>query len=452
MMAAVIPAALKLSLECRATILFLLASSAGTTLEGFLQAMAFVKQFVQAMLSEDAQAHVGVAWYSGELVVGVPVGEYQDVPDLVRNLDGIPFSGGATLTGRALQQAAERGFGSAARTGQDRPHRVVVLLTESHSQDEVAGPAHHARARELLLLGAGGEAVRTELEEITGSPKHVMVCSGPQDLFNQIPRLQGKACSWPLPGCQAQSVDLVFMLDASASVGPGNFAQMQSLVRSCALQFDINADVTQVGLVVCGSQVQTALGLDTHLTGAAVLRAMSQAPYLGGMGSAGTALLRIYDRVMTIQRGARPGIPKAGVALTGGQGAEDAAVPAQKLRNCGVSILVVSVGPLPREALWRLAGPRDSLMHVAAYADLRSHKDALIQWLCGEAKRPVSLCKPSPYMNKGTCVLQNGNYRCACQRGWEGPHRENRTLRGDAPKARGAHQEPSGGQQLYPSQ
>lgn len=193
-------AAPTLSLECRIDVLFLLASSAGTTLEGFLRAKAFVKRFVQASLSEDSWALVGVAWYSRDLVLAVPVGEYQDVPDLVRSLDAIPFSGGATMTGSALRQAAERGFGTASRTGQDRPRRVVVLLTESRSQDEVAGPAHDARTRDLLLLGVGTEAVRAELEEITGSPEHVMVYADPQDLFNQIPELQGKLCSWPRPG------------------------------------------------------------------------------------------------------------------------------------------------------------------------------------------------------------------------------------------------------------
>ncbi|XP_019580762.2 von Willebrand factor A domain-containing protein 2 isoform X1 [Rhinolophus sinicus] len=441
-----------LSLECRIDVLFLLDSSAGTTLEGFLRLKAFVKRFVQASLNQDSGVRVGVAWYSRELVVAVPVGEYQDVPHLVRSLDAVPFSGGATLTGSALRQAAERGFGRAIRTGQDRPRRVVVLLTESRSQDEVAGLAHNVRLRELLLLGVGSEALREELEEITGSPQHVMVYATPQDLFNQVPELQRKLCSQLRPDCQTQSLDLVFMLDASASVGPENFAQMQSFVRSCTLQFDVNPDVTQIGLVVYGSQVQTAFGLDTHVTRAAVLRATTQAPYLGGEGSAGTAFLHIYDKVMTVQRGARPGVPKAVVVLTGGRGAEDAAVPAQKLRNNGVSVLVVGVGPVLRDALRRLAGPRDSLIHVAAYADLRYHQDTLIEWLCGEAKRLVNLCKPSPCMNEGTCVLRNGNYHCECRGGWEGPHCETRTLRGDTPTARGSRRQPAAGEQQESSQ
>lgn len=208
-------------------------------------------------------------------------------------------------------------------------------------------------------------------------------------------------------GCQAQSLDLVFMLDASASVGPENFAQMQSFVRSCALQFDVNPDVTQIGLVVYGSHVQTAFGLDTHVTRAAVLRAMSQAPYLGGAGSAGTALLHVYDKVMTVKRGARPGVPKAVVVLTGGRGVEDAAVPAQKLRDNGVSVLVVGVGPVLREALRRLAGPRDALIHAAAYADLRYHREALLEWLCGGkwGNPHPSEGPPSPLSSQGFQLL-----------------------------------------------
>lgn len=440
----------KLSLECRIDVLFLLDSSAGTTQEGFWRAKAFVKQFVQAVLSEDSRARVGVASYSRDLMMAVPVGEYQDLPDLVRSLDDIPFSGGPTLTGSALLQVAEHGFGSASGAGQDRPRRAVVVLTESHSQDEVAGPAAHARARELLLLGLGSEILQTELEEITGSPKHVMVHTDPQDLFSQIPELQRRLCSQPRPGCQAQSLDLVFLLDASTSVGPENFAQMQSFIRKCTLRFDVNPDVAQVGLVVYGGQVQTAFGLDTHPTRAAVLRAMSQAPYLGGVGSAGTALLHVDDKVMTVQRGARPGVPKAVVMLTGGRGAEDAAVPAQKLRNNGISVLVMSVGAILREAVRRLAGPRDSLIHVAAYTDLQYHQDALIEWICREAKLPVDLCKPSPCMNEGTCVLKNGSYRCECRGGWEGPHCGNYVLRGDAPMAHSFHPDATGRQQPTP--
>lgn len=184
------------------------------------------------------------------------------------------------------------------------------------------------------------------------------------------------------PGCRAQALDLVFLLDASAAVGPEHFARVLSFVRGCVLQFDINSDVTQVGLAVYGGHVLTAFGLPTHATRASVLRAVSQAPYVGGAGSAGAALLHVHDRVMTVQRGARPGVPKAVVLITGGRAAEDATVPSRRLRNNGVSVLVVGVGPVLGDALRRLAGPRDALIHAATYSDLRQHQDALVEWLC----------------------------------------------------------------------
>ena len=85
-------------------------------------------------------------------------------------------------------------------TGLDWPRRAVVLMTEVRSQDQVACLARFARARELLLQGVGSEAVRAELEEVTGSPERVMIYAGPQDLFGQILKLRGKRCSQQCPG------------------------------------------------------------------------------------------------------------------------------------------------------------------------------------------------------------------------------------------------------------
>lgn len=100
-----------------------------------------------------------------------------------------------------------------------------------------------------------------------------------------LPAEVHSACS---AGCQAQLLDLVFTLDASASVGPEDFTQMQSFVRSCALRFDVNPDVTQIGLVVYGGQVQTAFGLDPHLTSAAG-QEPGPLPGWGGLGRHGLA-------------------------------------------------------------------------------------------------------------------------------------------------------------------
>ncbi|XP_068953499.1 von Willebrand factor A domain-containing protein 2 [Petaurus breviceps papuanus] len=432
----------KLSLECSVNLLFLLDSSSGTTLEGFLQAKAFLKRFVQAVVSMDSPVNVAVAQYGQEVEIPIRMGEYQDVPSLMKSLDRMRFIGGATLTGRALEYVADHGFRDTLPSGETpdpQPRWVVVLLTDSRSQDLVAGRARYARDRELFLIGVGSEFLRAELEEITGNPKQVITYSNPQDLFNKIPELQKTICSLQRPGCQSQSLDLVFLLDASTTVGQANFMKVRSFVKRSSLQFNINRDVTQIGLVVYGSRVQTEFALDTHPTSSSLLQAINQTPYVGGAGSTGSALLHVYDEVMTVQKGARPGVSKAVVVITEGTGTEDAVVPAQKLRNNGISVLVIAVGPILKETLLRFAGSHDFLIHVASYEDLDNYQDLFTERICEEAKQPVNLCKPSPCMNDGMCILQNGSYRCEC-RGWEGPHCENRILRGDSPRPHDLHQ------------
>ncbi|XP_010115992.1 PREDICTED: von Willebrand factor A domain-containing protein 2, partial [Chlamydotis macqueenii] len=416
----------KLSLECDVDLLFLMDSSAGVTLEGFLRYKAFLKRFLQAVMGQDSPMNVGVAQYDNEVRIPVEVGQHKDAFSLMKSIDALNFSGGGTLTGGALQYVAQHGFRSTPVFAdmQDDLPRVVVLLTDSKSQDPVAEAAKYARDRDLFLISVGSSFMRAELNKVTGNPKQTIVYSDPQDLFNRIPELQRRICSVGSPeGCQAQSLDLVFAVDASAGVGLENFLQLRGFVRSSCLHFSINRDVTQIALVIYGSKAHTVFALDTHTSNSAVLQAIDQVPFLGDLASASCALLHIYGDVMTVQKGARPGVNKVVVVLTNGGGMEDAAAPAKQLRDNGILVFVVVVGNAQRDTLLRVAGSPNYLVHISSYADLQYYQDLIIKRICEEAKMPVNLCKPNPCMNQGVCILGPGSYRCECH-GWEGPHCE----------------------------
>ncbi|XP_075613613.1 von Willebrand factor A domain-containing protein 2 isoform X4 [Balearica regulorum gibbericeps] len=427
----------KLSLECDVDLLFLMDSSAGVTLEGFLRYKAFLKRFLQAVMGQDSPMNVGVAQYDNNVKIPIEVGQHKDAFSLMKSIDALNFSGGGTLTGRALQYIAQHGFRSTPVFAdmQDDLPRVVVLLTDSKSQDPVAEAAKYARDRDLFLIGVGSSFMKAELTKVTGNPKQTIIYSDPQDLFNRIPELQRRICNVDNPeGCQAQSLDLAFALDASSGVGLENFLRLRSFVRSSCLHFSINRDVTQIALVIYGSKAHTVFALDTHTSNSAVLQAISQVPFLGDLASAGSALLHIYGDVMTVQKGARPGVNKVVVMLTNGDGMEDAAAPAQQLRDNGISVFVVVLGDARADVLLRVAGSPNYLVHVSSYEDLQYYQGFIIERICEEAKSPVNLCKPNPCMNQGVCILGPGSYRCEC-RGWEGPHCESRVLRGDSPRS-----------------
>uniref|UniRef100_A0A8C9NQZ7 von Willebrand factor A domain-containing protein 2 n=1 Tax=Serinus canaria TaxID=9135 RepID=A0A8C9NQZ7_SERCA len=426
----------KLSLECSVDLLFLMDSSAGVTLEGFLRFKAFLKRFLQAMVGQDSPMSVGVAQYDDSVKVPIELGQHKDALSLMESIDALDFSGGRTLTGRALQYVAQHGFRSApvfADVQDDLP-RVVVLLTDSKSQDSVAEAAKYAKDQNIFLIGIGSSFMRAELTMVTGNPQQTIVYSDPQDLFNRMPELQRKICSVGNPeGCQAQSLDLAFAVDASSGVGLENFLRLRHFVRSSCLHFIINRDVTQIALVTYGSKAHTVFALDTHTSSSALLQAIDQVPFLGHSASAGSALQHVHSDIMTVQKGARPGVNKVVVLLSNGGGMQDAAAPAQQLRHDGILVFVVVIGDAERDTLLRVAGSPNYLVHLSSYEDLQYYQGLIIERICEEARSPVNLCKPNPCMNQGVCILGPGSYRCQCH-GWEGPHCESRVLRGDSPR------------------
>ncbi|KAM8924749.1 von Willebrand factor A domain-containing protein 2 [Pelodytes ibericus] len=424
----------KLSLECSIDLLFLVDSSSTSSLESFMRHKSFLKRLVQASLSEDSPVNVGVAQYSNEVQLVVKIGEYQNISELLKLIDAMGFMGGDLFTGKALRYVTRFGFKSTpayADIRDDLP-RVVVLLTGSTAQDPVKEAAEYARGHEVFLIGVASDSSKGEMSQIVGNAQQLISYSNPQQLFNQLPQLQKIICSVDLQGCQGQPLDLVFVLDASAALGQENFNKLRDFVKLIALQFDINRDVTQVGLVTYSHRPQTIFALDTHDTSSALLGAINQANYIGGSASTGSALLHVYSEVMTIQKGARLGVNKAVIVITDGKGSEDAAVPAQKLRDNGILVFAVGIGGVQRNPLLRITGSNKFLTVVPSFDALGQFDDGLVQRVCEEAKSPVTLCKPNPCLNGGLCVLSHGTYRCECH-GWDGPHCENRILRGDIP-------------------
>lgn len=183
-------------------------------------------------------------------------------------------------------------------------------------------------------------------------------------------------------GCLGQAVDLVFAMDASGGVGRENFGALRDFVRSLTVQFDINRDVAQVALVTYGRRANTVFNLDAHETGSTVLEAVAAANYLGGVASTGAALLHIHSNVLTVAKGARPGVNKAVVVLTDGSSGDDAVVPAQKIRNNGISLFVIGIGDVQRERLLNIAGSEEHMISVPSYEDLKYFEDVLVQMVC----------------------------------------------------------------------
>nr|XP_057918681.1 von Willebrand factor A domain-containing protein 2 isoform X2 [Doryrhamphus excisus] len=420
-----------LSLDCSVDLLFLLEGSARLPLENFLRLKSFLMRFLQTVIGSDTPSRVGLAVFGGDTQVSARVGEFRgNLKGLFNAVDALELVGGETKTGQALRYVARNGFVSApvfADVSDDLP-RVVVLLTGTRSADEVVENSKYAQDREIFLIAVGPENLKGHLNNITGNPQRTLTYASPGGLGAKIPELKAKICSVDTQGCLGQAVDLVLALDASGGVSRSNFATLRDFARGLTVQFDVNRDLAQIALVTYGRKAATVFTLDAHQTGSAILNAAGQASYIGGVASTGTALLHVYSDVLTAARGARVGVNKAVVVVTDGSGSDDAFVPAQKLRNDGVSLFVVGIGDVQKDRLLHIAGREEHMISVPSYEDLKYFEDVLVQMLCSEVKKPVDLCKPNPCMNNGVCLPSGGHFYCQCQ-GFEGPHCETRNTR-----------------------
>uniref|UniRef100_A0A8C1NTY2 von Willebrand factor A domain containing 2 n=1 Tax=Cyprinus carpio TaxID=7962 RepID=A0A8C1NTY2_CYPCA len=431
-----------LSFDCSVDVLFLLEGSSKLTLEGFLHFKSFLKRFMQAVLSSDTPVKMGLSQYGNDVKIEAKIGDHRDPVKLIQAVEGLEYRGGQAKAGNALHYVTRHGFQSTPVFAdiQDDLPRVVVLLTGTPSVDPVIEPAKYARDREIFIIGVAPEEMRAEINNITGNPQRTIKYQSPDRLSAKIPELRAKICSVDNQGCLGQALDLVFVLDASSGVGKDNFVHLQDFVRSTSVQFDINRDVAQMGLVVYGRRPVTVFDLDKYDSGSAVLKAVGDAAFLGGKASTGSALLHVLSQSLTVGKGARPGVNKAVVVLTDGTGVEDAAVPAQKIRDSGVSVFVIGIGDIHQEVLFRIVGSEDHMISVPSYDALKYSEDVLVQMVCSDVKKPVNLCSPNPCMNDGICVLLKGSYRCECH-GRKGPHCETRSRekpsRGDLPKPAG---------------
>uniref|UniRef100_H3C0X8 von Willebrand factor A domain containing 2 n=1 Tax=Tetraodon nigroviridis TaxID=99883 RepID=H3C0X8_TETNG len=414
-----------LSLDCSVDLLFLVEGSSAMTLEGFLRLKSFLKRFLQTVIGSDSPSKVGLAVFGSDTRVEAQVGQFRGDPkSLLKAVEALQQYGGEARTGQALRYVTRHGFVSTpvfADVSDDLP-RVVVLMTSTPAVDEVVEASRYARDREIFLIGMGPHYLKSQLNTITGNPQRTVTYSS-SEFGIKIPELKAKICSVDTQGCLGQALDLVFALDASDGVGRDNFLTLCDFVRSLSVQFDINRDVAQLALVAYSRRATTVFNLDTHDSGSAVLTAIGEASYMGGVASTGTALLHVHSDVLTVDKGARLGVNKAVVVVTDGSGGTDAVVPAQKLRDNGVSVFVVGIGDMQREKLLQIAGSEEHLILVPSYEDLKYFEDVLVQMLCSEAKMPVNLCKPNPCMHDGVCTLSGASFRCQC-RGYEGPQCE----------------------------
>ena len=145
----------------------------------------------------------------------------------------------------------------------------------------------------------------------------------------------------------------MFVLDSSSSVNPTNFQiGLQFIIKVCQY-FDISYPLgTRVAVITYTNSPTIIFHFNTFIRKQDVLNAIAAIQYQGGGTRTDLALSEAYTKLFeNPDNGVRPkelGVPRVLVLLTDGKttsGTDSIIQPSNLLRNEGVNIFVIRIGP-----------------------------------------------------------------------------------------------------------
>uniref|UniRef100_A0A673LQQ0 Collagen alpha-1(XII) chain-like n=1 Tax=Sinocyclocheilus rhinocerous TaxID=307959 RepID=A0A673LQQ0_9TELE len=187
----------KCSVSAIADLVFLVDGSWSVGRENF----KFIRSFIGAMagafdIGED-KTRVAVVQYSSDTRTEFNLNQYYMRPDVLRAIKNLPYKGGNTMTGDAMDYLVKNTFTAATGARKGFP-KVAMIITDGKSQDPVGEYAERLRniGVEIFVLGIKG-ADEDELKEIASTPHSKHIYNVPNfDMINQVQKeLITQVCS-----------------------------------------------------------------------------------------------------------------------------------------------------------------------------------------------------------------------------------------------------------------
>uniref|UniRef100_A0A4W3JQ99 Uncharacterized protein n=1 Tax=Callorhinchus milii TaxID=7868 RepID=A0A4W3JQ99_CALMI len=153
-----------------------------------------VKQFLFNLVSQWSRigptgTQVSVVQYSDAASIEFPLNKFRTQQDLLRAIRGLPYRGGGTMTGKAIDFVLSYIFQRSAGQRSQVPD-LLVLLTDGGSQDSIVDAVRRAKAAGIYLYAVGiAEADINELRTIVtdGDPRNIVYAEN----FNSLAQFEG---------------------------------------------------------------------------------------------------------------------------------------------------------------------------------------------------------------------------------------------------------------------
>uniref|UniRef100_A0A8C4DV43 Collagen alpha-1(XII) chain n=1 Tax=Dicentrarchus labrax TaxID=13489 RepID=A0A8C4DV43_DICLA len=199
--------AIKCSVSAIADLVFLVDGSWSVGRENFKHIRSFIASLAGAFDIGEDKTRVAVVQYSTDTRTEFPLTRYTRRGELLQAINSLPYKGGNTMTGDAIDYLLQNIFTEAAGSRKAFP-KVAMIITDGKSQDPVEEHAKRLRniGVEIFVLGIKG-ADEDELREMASTPHSKHVYNVPN--FDMIQEVQKKIITEVCSGVDEQLSSLV---------------------------------------------------------------------------------------------------------------------------------------------------------------------------------------------------------------------------------------------------
>ncbi|EAW48748.1 collagen, type XII, alpha 1, isoform CRA_a [Homo sapiens] len=197
----------KCSVSAWTDLVFLVDGSWSVGRNNFKYILDFIAALVSAFDIGEEKTRVGVVQYSSDTRTEFNLNQYYQRDELLAAIKKIPYKGGNTMTGDAIDYLVKNTFTESAGARVGFP-KVAIIITDGKSQDEVEIPARELRNVGVEVFSLGIKAADAkELKQIASTPSlnHVFNVAN----FDAIVDIQNEIISQVCSGVDEQLGELV---------------------------------------------------------------------------------------------------------------------------------------------------------------------------------------------------------------------------------------------------
>ncbi|OWF39823.1 uncharacterized protein LOC110464583 isoform X2 [Mizuhopecten yessoensis] len=144
--------------------------------------------------------------------------------------------------------------------------------------------------------------------------------------------------------CSNTKTDVVFLLDASGSIGSSNFILMKFFIKNITANILLDPTAIQVSVVTFASVPRYEFWLNEHYGALTLNPAIDSIVYTNAGTYIASGLQYVRDNALAAQNGARADSEKVIILMTDGVSSDNSATIASTLRNNGVLVACVGIG------------------------------------------------------------------------------------------------------------